>query len=546
MDITLLLADPKILHVDTIAVTPVGVQISAHTVASQTPCPRCQQGAGRMHSRYVRTVSDVPWQGQTVRWHICVRRFFCDHPSCPQRIFCERLPTVVKRKARRTVRLRTALEVMGFAMGGESGARVASQLGMPTSPDTLLRTIRQAPPPICATPRVLSVDDWATRKGQRYGTILVDLETRHPIELLPDREAATLATWLKKHPGVEIISRDRAGAYADGARQGAPDATQVADRWHLVSNLHAVLEQVLNQQHRVIREAVATLNAQADPVPAPPAPVEKPIKEVMASGRYCPPSHPPHLRSQHFHDRRRARYEQVKALQQQGWSINEIRKHLGWSYAQVQRFFEADTYPLMSRGRYKSVMDQVEAYLRQRWPATQNARHLYHEVQQHGYRGSEVTLRRYVHRWRVARPSLPPRAPSTMRVPTPRATMWLLMRAPTKLGPQDRAVVAEVLKNSDPIQQAVTLVQSFRRLLHRRDEAGLTGWMEQAATCGLKAFANFVTSLRRDEEAVHAAFSSPWSNGQVEGHINRLKTVKRQMYGRANFDLLRARVLHAA
>ncbi len=200
------------------------------------PCPLCQQCSERVHGGYLRKIADVPWSGVPVRIRLRVRRFFCDNVDCHRRIFTERLAPAIAPYARRTRRLELLVESLGLVLGGEGGAPLARRLGMPTSPNSILRLLRRSSEQPVSTPRVLGVDDWAKRKRQTYGTILVDLEKRCPIDLLPDREPESLATWLRDHPGVGIITRDRSNDYAQGSAQGAPQARQVADRWHLIGN----------------------------------------------------------------------------------------------------------------------------------------------------------------------------------------------------------------------------------------------------------------------------------------------------------------------
>jgi transposase len=261
MNITKLLIAPDVLRIQAVIVSPQGIIVQAIFTTTRALCPTCQHQTRRIHSHYVRRAADLPWLGTAVRLEVRVRRFFCDQPSCPQRIFCEHVPTVIAPHARRTVRLNTALQRLSFALGGEPGARLATDLEMRVSADTLLRRIRQTSSPPSSTPRVLGVDDWAKRKGHSYGTIVVDLERRVPIDLLPDREAPTLQHWLQAHPGIEVITRDRATRFAEGVRAGAPEAVQVANRWHVLKNLGEAVKRVLLRQRMQIEQAVSHLRA---------------------------------------------------------------------------------------------------------------------------------------------------------------------------------------------------------------------------------------------------------------------------------------------
>jgi len=545
MNVSTFLADPAAIQLTKIISGARAVTLVVKTFGRSVRCPRCHYASTRIHSRYQRKVADLPWLGVAVRLELRTRRFRCANDLCPQTIFCEPLPAVVARYARKTTRLNDALALIGFAIGGEAGARAACGLGMTTSPDALLRRIRQFTFKEHVTPRVLGVDDWAFRRGCRYGTILVDLERHRPVDLLPDREAETLAAWLKAHPGVEVISRDRACAYSDGASAGAPEAIQVADRWHLLKNMGDTVQRVLDRKHAVLRQVAKTVTAS----PVVPEEDNAYLTPAITTMQLTLPEQAK-LQSR---ERRRARYNEVVALWKQGVSLRRVARELHLSRSTVKKLIRAGSFPEKAQPPpRRSIVDPYGDYLAARWASgCHTATVLWHEIQEQGFRGPYSAVCRYLARW--WRTNLPlqlqrrkrSQPVTTIKTPSARRTMWLLLGDAAKHKPDEHAFVTQLLRDCPEVKLVQSFAQQFTVIIRERKVDALDEWMTKAAASGLAEMRGFVAGLRRDLAAVKAALTYEWSNGQVEGQVNRLKMIKRMMYGRANFDLLRQRVLHA-
>ena len=514
--------------------------IALETHRRAVPCPCCGHLSARVHSRYRRALADLPWHGVAVRLVLSSRRFFCDAPACARRIFTERLAATAAPYARRTERLTEALRALAFATGGEGGARLAAVLGMAASPNTLLRRIRDAVLPEPAAPRVVGLDDWAWRKGLRYGTILVDLERQCVLDLLPDREVATVAAWLAAHPGIEVVSRDRAGAYAEAVRRGAPQAMQVADRFHLVKNLGDAVQRILGRYGHLLRE-VAHEIADATPAAAPPA-GSAVAMDAAPPRQSARPLASALEASADSRTRRLARYEQVIALRAAGATLEEIATTLGMGCATVHRWVHTDGFP--ERAKQRRVADAVADTIRERWTSgCHDATALWRALVADGFIGSKRTVQREIGLLGLTH-APPVRARHlTVRPPSPRHVAWLFGRGDTAGTEDDRAFLTALFARSPALATVRALARRFVQLIHERDAVGFDDWLPAAAETELRGF---VRSLQSDATAVRAAFSTSWSNGQTEGQVNRLKLLKRAAFGRAGFAVLRQRVRRAA
>ncbi|MCP1203929.1 ISL3 family transposase, partial [Acetobacter oryzoeni] len=501
-------------------------------------CPDCQCPTQRVHSFYQRKLADLPWQGRPATLIVSVPRFFCQAAVCPRRTFVMPLDGITVRHGRQTTRLTDLHYYIAHTLGGSAGARMTVRLCCPISPDTLIRrllsrarnTKKDMPPT-----RVVGVDDWAWRRGHHYGTIVVDLEKNDVIDLLPDREAATLAQWLQAHPGVEIIARDRAGAYADGCHRGAPSALQVTDRWHLLKNLSEAFVSILGRFTTTVRTLTRQLSASTT------------LSETSGTVRTQPEETQTLIRSVSG-ERRETLFNEALALKAEGHSIQAIATTIGVERKTVRRWFQRGHAPTWKRTvPTRSILGPYISHLEKRWvEGCRNIRQLWRELLEQGFTGKYGTVRK----WVTTRQGISTKPISSAYVSPPlgrKLARLLLADDPLSAGRQDGLPVPALLE-AEP-QLAVTLcwLRKMQNLLCKKEdtrkEGDLKALLEEGKTTLLS---RLIPALERDAAAIEASLVTPWTTSPVEGQISRLKMIKRTMFGRAGFELLRARVLQPA
>jgi transposase len=414
------------------------------------------------------------------------------------------------------------LQSIAVALAGRAGARLAARLRVKVSRATLLRLVTAIPDPAWTVPAVLGVDDFATRRGQHYGTVLVDCATRQVLDLVDGRNAATLSGWQRLHPGVRAICRDRAGSYADGARTGAPHAVQVADRFHLRQNLGTAVEKAVRRHHRCLKPPENADDTEpgacADPPAAPVSPIEQRLRE---------------------------RHAILHQLLGQGRGIREIARILHLGLNTVLRAAHAPNAEQLLTGRRQprpSQLDPYKPYLAQRWAeGHRNAALLYSELRHRGYGGSCQLISDYVRPLRLARIHVAPPAPPTVR----QATGWIMNR-PERLADDERAAFETILSQCPELSATAEHVRGFARILTTHTGQHLKDWITAVRAGDLPHLHSFASSLERDWDAVVQGLTGRWNSGPVESRVNHIKMLKRQMYGRASLPLLRKRVLLTA
>lgn len=507
---------PAGLKADQVELDGNTIRIHARSSDATAACPRCGAVSRHVHSRYRRRPADLPAHGRAVELILLVRRFRCCAMSCSARIFAERFsPNVTQPHMRRTSRLQGLVRHLGTALGGRPAQALARRLLLPVSKDTFLRSLRGVTEKSAEVPRVIGIDDWAWRKGQRYGTLICDLERRQVIDLLPDREPATVEAWLRARPSIRIVARDRNGGYGGAVARALPEAIQVADRWHLLENASAAFLAAVQRSMPAIRNAIGTKTVD----PALLTAAEK-------------------LQYEGFR-RRQQTNRMVREMAGEGLPIKRIVRSTGLSRKLVRQILRGEREDVF-RIRESSLTPWLPRLEREWRSGCRNGAELWRRLRADGFHGGLRVVGEWATRQRRAEQAAPT---GTGKSPPARRIARLLTMGRDRLCRTDAFQVARIEADLPDLAVARALTDRFTDMVRNAREDALAAWLDEAEN---SMIASFARGLRSDRAAVAAALREPWSNGQTEGQINRLKMLKRQMYGRANIDLLRARLVAAS
>ena len=510
--------------------SPLGVSINLRATRKSANCPECLKRSSSVHSCRRRRIQHLPCSGQTLYLTFAVRHWYCRNSACSRKIFAESLVPFAGSRQQSSEALQNLQHQLGLIAGGEAGKRAATATGIQTSADTLLRRVVQASEPVQTVTPHVGIDEWAWHRGHRYGTLIVNLDTHRPLVLLPGREQRSLTAWFRKYPEIQVVSRDRGGIYAMAARDGAPQAKQVADRWHLLKNIGDALERMMYWHMPLIRLVATELSP------------KKNAPEVQSAT--SPVLLLPDRIKQQRREKRHQRWAEVNSLHKNGRGIREISRITGLSRVTVRRWIQSVTFPEMSiRPPKPSLLDSWRDWLeQQRKKGNHNASQIWREMVTMGFTGSETTVRDAITQWRkgVTKPLLAsPRLPSASRVS--RWMMpWRIIRGEENYASRFIGLMCE---KEPQLKMAQQLALDFYRMLKTKNKTLLNPWFINVSESGLIDLQRVAAGMESDAAAIVEAICSRWSNGVVEGHVNRLKMLKRQMYGRAGFELLRRRVM---
>ena len=498
-----------------------------------------------VHDHYHRKLSDLPAFQNTTTLVLKTRKFKCKNLKCNRKVFSEQT-SHINRYSRKTLRAWQVLNSLSIELTGKLGSTLSKQLFLPVSSSTITRIAHKQQLPIIKQPVILGVDDWAFRKGVSYGTVLIDMETSRPIDLLSSRDSANLKEWLKKYPAIKIVTRDRSGAYSSAINEICPDAIQVADRFHLLMNLSDALDKYFKSISKEIRKVIKdktdeilSLAANEDPCK------NRDFKNQLLMQAATESKDIPV-------DQRIYNFNKVKELQSKGTPIKRIATILKISRNTVRSYFIQET--LSPRIHPRSVnINLFSGYILSRLNIEGYKRNdIFDEILGLGYNGGRTQAFDYINKLRLEYSLTTLDNNEVQQKMIPYVKSLNSRKLAKYIGgsmsdiedPDEKSCMKTLIENLPELQIVRKLVRIFRTMI-KCGSGNITRWIDfikrsKRKLSGLKSFAY---GLSRDINAVQNSIRLPWSNGTVEGHVNRIKSIKRQMYGRASFELLRRKVI---
>ncbi len=389
-----------------------GITLHLHGKRKTAQCPECFKRSDSVHSCRRRRIQHLPCSGQTLWLVFSVRHWYCRNPACSRKIFAESLAPFAGSHQQSSQALQNLQRQLGLIAGGEAGKRAATAAGLRCSADTLLRRVINTPETKQSGAPHVGIDEWAWHRGHCCGMLIVNLDTHRPLVLLPGRDQRTLATWFRKYPEIQVVSRDRSGVYATAAREGAPQARQVADRWHLLKNIGDEPERMMYRHMPLIRLVVRELSLKKSPEPE----ISVPVASLRRLERL----------KQHIRKKRHQRWTEVMALHNKGCSFREISRITGLSRVTVSRWVGSGTFPEMStRPPKRGLLDPWREWLKeQRECGNYNSGRIWREMVARGVTGSETIVRDTVAKWRKG---WNPPVTTAARLPSvSRVSRWLM------------------------------------------------------------------------------------------------------------------------
>ena len=522
-----------------------GLIIFASSKTKGAPCPECGMLNYSVHDYYYRSVTDLPIFQKSTNIQMKTRKFRCKNSSCNRKVFSEQNSHVV-RYSRRTDRVSKLLNRLSIELTGKQGSQLTALLLMSVSASTLTRIALRQPLPEIKQPRVLGVDDWAYRKGVSYGTILIDMETSRPIDILPSREKKELENWLTKYPDVEIVTRDRASSYSSAINEVCPNSIQIADRFHLLMNLSDALDRYFKSISQIIKKTITEKTNEI---------LNDRINNDKIIGTKTPEilivNDPQQINDVSF-NQRLCIFKKVKELQSQGFSARKISRDLGISRSTVGSYFLQDALSPKKNSKSTNIELFTSHILARLNEDGYQVKNIIDEITQLGYSGSQSQAYENINKLKEQNGINTPDFAQIQRIRIPfvkplhsRKLAKYIDRCTDHIEDQDeRTYMATLLDGIPEVRIVQKLVQIFKTMLNRGC-GNIRRWIDfiKESKYKLSGLRNFANGLMRDIEAVENGINMHWSNGGVEGHVNRVKSKKRQMYGRAGFELLKRKVI---